>query len=195
MKDIQIKFEFWDQIDLSTEIAKSIYDLLVTCDKEFVPPLSTRNTTTQIGFDSTCIVSDKQPYQYWTNILNQKNILAIVGDNVVGIMSFKYNYKLSGHFDTDIQKDAINNYVSTICINKNYRGNGIAGKLYDYIENNLPKKYKSDYVSTRTWSTNINHINLLYKYSYKLIYTIENDRECDGNKLDTLYFIKHIESL
>lgn len=192
---MQIKFEFYDQIDLNTEIAESIYDLLVTCDEEFVPSLSTRNTTTQIGFDSACIASDKQPYQYWVNILKQKNILAIVDGHIVGIMSFRYNYKLGEYFDIGVQRDAINNYVSTICIDKNYRGHGMGRKLYDYIENNLPKKYTSDYVSTRTWSTNKGHINLLYKLSYVLMYTIANDREYNGNKLDTLYFVKHLERL
>ena len=190
---MQIKYEFWDQIDINTDAAKSVYDLLIACDKEFVPPLSTRNTTTQVDFSSNCILSEMYPYQYWVDILKQQNILAIADNHVIGIMSFKYNYKLSECFDTHIRIDSINNYISTICINKNYRGYGIAGKLYNYIENNLPNGYKSDYVSTRTWSTNRNHINLLYKYNYMLIYAIADDREHNGIKLDTLYFIKHLQ--
>lgn len=193
MKNMQIKFEFLDQIDLNTDVAKSVYNLLIECDKEFVPPLSTRNTTTQVNFNLGCLLSDLCPYEYWINILKQQNILAIVDDFIVGIMSFRFNYKFDEAFDINIPKDALNNYVSTICVNKDYRKYGIAGKLYNYIENNLPNKYKSDYVSTRTWSTNKSHINLLYKYSYSLAYTIANDREYDGTKLDTLYFLKHLE--
>lgn len=192
-ENMQIKFEFWEQIDMNTDIAKSIYNLLIACDKEFVPPLSTRNTTTQVNFNLGCTLSDLYPYQYLTDILKQQNILAIVDDLIVGIMSFRYNYKFGEAFDINISKDALNNYVSTICINKDYRRYGIAGRLYNYIENNLPNKYKGDYVSTRTWSTNKSHINLLYKYNYSLAYTVANDREYNGTKLDTLYFIKYLK--
>lgn len=49
------------------------------------------------------------------------------------------------------------------------------------------------YVSTRTWSTNISHINLLKKRNYENTYTIRNDRILeDGTKVDTVYFGKNL---
>lgn len=188
-KRIELKFE--ERIDADTELAKSIYEILISCDKEFIPPLSTRNATTQTDFNS--IMSYVPPYQYWIGILKQQNILAFVDDCLVGFMSFKYNYKIGNWFSVKIRENDVNNYISTICIHKDYRRLGIARKMYDYIENNLPNEYKSNYVSTRTWSTNINHIKLLYQCNFALIHTIPNDREYNNLKFDTLYFRKKID--
>ncbi len=187
-KQIELKFE--ERIDENAELAKYIYEILISCDKEFIPPLSTRNATTQTDFNSSSMVSYVPLYQYWIDILSQQNILAFVNDCLVGFMSFKYNYKIGNWFSAKIRENDINNYISTICIYKNYRRLGIARKMYDYIENNLPKEYKSNYVSTRTWSTNISHIKLLYRCKFLLLHTIPNDREYNDLKFDTLYFWK-----
>ena len=190
-KQIELKFE--ERIDANTELAKSIYEILISCDNEFIPPLSTRNATTQTDFHSSSIVSYAPPYQYWIGILKQQNILAFVDECLVGFMSFKYNYKIENWFSVNIMENVVNNYISTICIYKNYRRLGIARKMYDYIENNLPNEYKCNYVSTRTWSANINHIKLLYQCNFLLLHTILNDREYNDLKFDTLYFGKKID--
>lgn len=192
MNNKQIELKFEEEIDINTVLAKSIYDILVSCDNEFVPPLSTRNATTQTDFNS--IVSCEIPYQYWINILKQKNILAYVDDCLAGFMSFKCNYDIGNWFNVKIGKNIINNYISTVCIYKDYRRLGLAKKMYNYIENNLPNKYRSNYISTRTWSTNINHINLLYQCNFLLVNTIPDDREYNDLKFDTLYFGKKIEN-
>lgn len=189
-KQIELKFE--ERIDANTELAKSIYEILISCDNEFIPPLSTRNATTQTDFNSGSIVSYVPPYQYWIDILEQQNVIAFVDDLIAGFMSLKYNYKIGNWFSVKVRENDVNNYISTICIHKNYRRLGIARKMYDYIENNLPNEYKSNYISTRTWSTNINHIKLLYQCNYMLLHTIPNDREYNDLKFDTLYFWKKI---
>lgn len=187
------QIEFESNIDTSSELAKSIYEMLTSCDKEFIPPLSTRNATTQTDFNSCSIVSDLPLYQYWIDILKQQNILAFVDGYLAGFMSFKYNYKIGNWFSVEIRENDVNNYISTVCIHKNYRRLGIARKMYDYIEKNLPDEYKSNYISTRTWSTNINHIKLLHQCNFLLIHTISNDREYNNLKFDTLYFGKKID--
>lgn len=157
MNNKQIELKFEEEIDINTVLAKSIYDILVSCDNEFVPPLSTRNATTQTDFNS--IVSCEIPYQYWINILKQKNILAYVDDCLAGFMSFKCNYDIGNWFNVKIGKNIINNYISTVCIYKDYRRLGLAKKMYNYIENNLPNKYRS----SKDWCTLAQIIKLLYK--------------------------------
>lgn len=195
MDSEQIELKFEELIDANTELAKSIYEILISCDNEFIPPLSTRNATTQTDFNSSSILSCISPYQYWINILNQQNILAFVDDCLAGFMSFKYNYNIGEWFSVKILGNGINNYISTICIHKNYRGIGIARKMYGYIENNLPNEYKSNYVTTRTWETNITHIKLLKKCNYLLLHTIPDDREYNELKFDTLYFGKKMDKV
>ena len=65
--------------------------------------------------------------------------------------------------------------------------------MYEYIENILINNIESPYISTRTWASNIPHINLLKKRSYENTYTIKNDRILeDGTKIDTVYFGKNL---
>ena len=107
-------------------------------------------------------------------------------------MSFIYNYERNEFFNKN-KIDDINNYISTICVRKEFRRKGITEQMYWYIENSLPKDMSSQYVSTRTWSTNISHINLLKKRNYEITHTIRNDRILkDGTKVDTVYFGKNL---
>ena len=126
-------------------------------------------------------------------IVKQYNILVIDNDKIVGLMSFIHNFKEHKYFKID-KYDMINNYITTICVNKDYRNRKIATILYDYIENNLPQEINSEYISTRTWSTNLSHINLLKRRNYENTYRIKNDRMInDTTKVDTIYFLKHIK--
>lgn len=189
-KEIELKFE--ERIDVNTELAKSIYEILISCDNDFIPPLSTRITTTQTDFNSSFVETHAPPYQYWIGILKQQNILAFIDGCLVGFMSFKYNYMMDDWISVKNRENGVNNYISTICILKNYRRLGIAKRMYDYIENNLPNEFMSNYITTRTWSTNMNHIKLLSQRNFLLLYTITNDREFNNSKYDTLYFGKKI---
>lgn len=171
----------------------NILDILVECDKEFVPPLSSRNSTRQVDFNFKGIYdTDKKPIEYLKKITEQHNILVIQDGAVIAFMSYIYDYDRNEFFNKK-NIDDINNYISTICVRKEFRSKGIAEKMYEYIENALPKDISSQYVSTRTWSTNISHINLLKKRNYENTHTIKNDRILeDGTKVDTVYFCKKL---
>lgn len=171
----------------------NILDVLIECDKEFVPPLSSRNSTKQADFNFIGIYdTDNKPMEYFKKITEQHNILAIEDGIVIAFMSFIYNYDRNELFNKNNIND-INNYISTICVRKEFRRKGITEKMYEYIENDLPNDIASQYVSTRTWSTNISHINLLKKRNYENTYTIKNDRILDdGAKVDTVYFCKNV---
>lgn len=171
----------------------NILDILVECDKEFVPPLSSRNSTKQADFNFIGNYdTDNKPMEYFKKITEQHNILVIQDGIVIAFMSYIYNYDKNEFFNKN-NIDDINNYISTICVRKEFRRKGITEKMYEYIENALPKDIASKYVSTRTWSTNIGHINLLKKRNYENTYTIKNDRILeDGTKVDTVYFGKDL---
>lgn len=171
----------------------NILDILVECDKEFVPPLSVRNSTKQTDFNFIGIHdTDNKPMEYFRKITEQHNILTIEDGIVIAFMSFINDYDKNEFFHKNNIAD-INNYISTICVRKEFRRKGITEKMYEYIENNLPKDRASLYVSTRTWSTNLAHINLLKKRNYENTYTIKNDRILeDGTKVDTVYFGKNL---
>ena len=152
-----------------TDIIKSkgylddILDILVECDTEFVPILSSRTTTKQTDFNSIEIYdTNTKPTEYFINITKQHNILAIQDNKVIAFMSFIYNYDRNEFFNKkDI--DDVNNYITSICVKKDFRRQGIAEKLYDFVENSLPNDISSQYISTRTWSTNIAHLSILKK--------------------------------
>ena len=56
----------------------NILDILVECDKEFVPPLSSRNSTKQANFNFIGIYdTDNKPMEYFKKIIEQNNILVI----------------------------------------------------------------------------------------------------------------------
>ena len=114
---------------------KDILDLMILCDKEFVPPLSARKSTTQT--DLAPSEEKGIPTEYFNNILNQFNLLAIEDGVVVGFMSFKKNYvceNISSEY-------APNLYVTTIVVHPDYRHQGIAAKFYHKLMKTFKKSY------------------------------------------------------
>ena len=115
-------------------------------------------------------------------MIKQENILAIQDGKVIGFLSFINNHENKGK-----------NYITTIVVDKDYRGQGIANQFYDFIETGLPKAVHSNYVYTRTWNTNFAHLKLLDKRGYTNTQTIKNDRTGpDGELLDTVYYGKKL---
>lgn len=156
---------------------KDIWDLLVLSDEEFVPPLSSRNSTQQVGFAEGGMVENK-PYAYFETIKTQSFILALEEDKVIGFMSYIPNYSLPFLYNG---KEVISDYVSTVVVHPNYRGRKITQKFYNKLFE------RKTAISTRTWSTNRAHIKILCRMLFEQIVTIENDR---GEGIDTLYFLK-----
>jgi len=187
MPDNNIHYKFFDGISRDTSVASGVFDILVMCNDEFIPPLNTRKTTVQKELSETTSF-EQTPQSYFREVIDQQNIIAFDGEMVVAFMSFKYNFK--DNVFSAVINGKVNNYISTICTHKNYRKLGIAQALYDYVENTLPIEFASKYVSTRTWSTNNSHINLLLRRDYVLVKKIPNDREFNSVKYDSVYFYR-----
>ena len=156
---------------------QAILEIMRTCDNDFIPPLSARNSTTQkslIGGKST----EEGLILYMTEMLSQVVLGAFENNNLIGFVSFKENYVSDVILDSDLP----NIYLSTLMLNKEARGKRLTQRMYDYLFNTL---YADRSIFTRTWSTNFAHLKILEKFDFKLIKTIKNDR---GNGIDTVYF-------
>ena len=191
-----MKIVFYDQIDCNSMLYNDLVKLLACCDTEFVPPLSSREGTRQKVFrENTEMSLSIVPTEYVNALMQQKSILALSDDHLVGFMSFIFDFEDNELFEPIYNKSGCNNYISTICIDPSYRKQGIASMLYSYIENDLPDPAKSCYVSTRTWSTNTGHLELLKKRGYTLTHTILRNRAHDGVEIDTVYYCKELKQI
>ena len=157
---------------------EDILEMMRISDKDFVPPLSSRSSTTQSNLSSNTVGGIEL---YFSEMIKQKVLGAFEGDKLFGIVSFRENY------ETDIVKDLPNIYISTLFLHPDSRGRGVTKQLYSYLFFEL---YKDRNIFTRTWSTNSAHIKILDFFGFELFHRIENDR---GEGIDTVYFKRMAE--
>ena len=167
---------------LEKEEQQSIYDdaykMLEAADNEFVPPLSSRSSSTQRNFSEN-LKSRDGIRQYFEQLKSQRFAVAYEDGALIAFVSYKENYS-----SAEIHKKELPNiYISTLIVSPSARGKGVTKALYG----RLFSEYENVNIFTRTWSTNIAHIKILEKYGFKVIQVIKNDR---GNGIDTIYFKK-----
>ncbi|MDO5728994.1 MAG: N-acetyltransferase [Actinomycetaceae bacterium] len=163
----------------------AVADLVAHADHEFIPPLSSRSSTTQQRLDLTIDSSQTASTDaYCRELETQSFVFAVASgdtatakENIIAFLSYRPHTTL---FD---RKRPLSHYVSTIIVDPHYRGQGVAQRLYNALFAIADEQGVS--VSTRTWSTNNAHIALLKKNHFNLITTIPNDR---GEGLDTVYY-------
>jgi ribosomal protein S18 acetylase RimI-like enzyme len=166
---------------LFDDLAKNLYkeellNMIVESDKDFVPPLSSRTSTTQSCFDQNA--QDCSVLPYFEKVLTQNIIGVFDGKDLVGFLSFIQNYTLN-----EIDQTTFDNiYLSTLILKPITRGQGLTYKLYDHVFNVL---YPNHNVFTRTWSTNFAHLKILDKFGFTCFKTIKDDR---AKGIDTVYF-------
>lgn len=159
-----------------TFFGPQIFEMLTASDREFVPPLSSRNSTTQQELSS----GDSCPdgiRQYYTQLQTQKVMAAIEGERLLAFVSYIENY-VSGPIT---EADTPNIYLSTLVMRPEARGKGLTKKLYA----RLFDAYKPNPVFTRTWSTNVPHLRILDGFGFTTIKTLKDHR---GPGVDTVYF-------
>ena len=189
MEKLNIIYKYIGTIENKDSVeATAIKGIMEACDDDFIPPMSHRSSSTANLNEQS--LHDKDIVPYWEKILEQKNIVAFVDNKIIGFLSFCHDYK-KNYFQPIVQNETIN-YISTICILKDYRGHHITSHFYDMLENNqdLPVDVICDCVATRTWNENIAHIGLLQKRGYTLTHTTFEDRNYNGIKYDTVYYCK-----
>ena len=154
-----------------------MHEMMQASDKEFVPPLSARASTTQKELSTLTATGDVSAY--FSEMLSQKILAVFEKERLVCYVSYKTDYT-NGAIS---EKCLPNIYLSTLVSDPSVRGKGITVKLYDHLFNTL---YSDKSVYTRTWSTNAVHIHiLLQKFGFHEITRIKDDR---GAGIDTVYF-------
>lgn len=166
---------------VSEQYRQQIFEMLVEADKEFIPSLSARNSTTQKYLNEVKEKESLLPVSYLKHLLNQHWILAKVQNKVVGFLSYCSNYT-----DGVVGLEQAGDYISTIIVRKEYRGQKITIGMY----NKLFEETKAPWIATRTWSTNYAHLCILQKLEFQMIKRILNDR---GVGIDTVYYQKKMK--
>jgi ribosomal protein S18 acetylase RimI-like enzyme len=158
-----------------TQLEQRSLELLVEeVSKEFVPPLTTRISTTQAALKNS---NDSESSNYFDEMLMQHNLLLVEDNRLQGFLSFR-----SSHRDARLPKIESCIYVSTISVRPAVRGRGLARQLYQKLFE-LPETLP-EWILLRTWSTNTHHIRLLDELGFKLLLTVPDDRD---SGVDTVY--------
>ena len=153
-------------------LLKAVYDLVVLGDKEFIPPLSSRSSTTQ---QTLAGASGNGIDSYFEEMKKQSFVLAFEDDKVAGFMSFRENY------ENDHLPKGENLYASTCVVHPDFRGRGMMRGFYEAMIAAFPTRP----IYTRTWHENIGHLKVLERLGFVLLETLENDR---GPGIHTVYF-------
>lgn len=152
-----------------------IFALCAASDKEFVPPLSQRQSTTQGNLIDT---GENSIDAYCTELLHQPIFACIEEKRLLGFVSFKENYIPEHHPSAQLP----NLYISTLILSPESRGKGLTKKLYDRL---FMEKFPDRNIYTRTWSTNAAHLKILADFGFSEILRIPNHR---GVGIDTVYY-------
>lgn len=155
--------------------SNEIFEMVRTGEKDFVPPLSSRSSTTQTNLTGGEGSLDGV-VSYFNEMIKQKFACAVEDNKILGFVSFKENYL------TDAYNKTPNIYLSTLILKPEARGKNLTFNMYDYLFNVV---YSKSSIYTRTWSTNAPHIKILSKFNFQEILRKENDR---GEGIDTVYY-------
>lgn len=160
--------------------AEDIRNYLVMADKEFIPPLSSRGSSTQS--DLTAAVGADGISDYFCSMASQPVIVAVENNRCMGFMAFKLN-----HTCKQIGPETFPNfYASTCVVHPDTRGRGLMRGFYETMIDLFPDR--DGY--TRTWHTNYAHLKVLDRLGFAEIARLPNHR---GPGLDTVYFHRKAE--
>ncbi len=158
------------------KILDGIRSLLELCDKEFIPPLSQRESTTQRGLNGNGEPGGALD-RYFSGIRFQEALIALENGKVIGFMSFRRNYvslEIPPSFSPNL-------YITTVIVHPDFRRRGITNRFY----HELIERFIGYHIFTRTWSTNLSHAGILSDHKFYEYCRIKNDR---GPGVDTVYY-------
>ena len=170
-----MRIVYYERITNTNQLS-DILNLLTLCDKEFIPPLSHRDSTIQNNLKNNK-KHEVIPTQYFSHIKDQSAFVIEDNKHVVGFMSFKKNYICE-----EITASSFPNiYITTIIVHPDYRNKGITNSFYE----KMISEFKDHNVFTRTWSTNDSHIHILLSLKFYEYCRKKDDR---GYGIDTVYY-------
>ena len=137
---------FRDKLEDEWE-ANEVYAILSECDKDFEPPLSERGSTVQKTWEKK---SGDGVRNYFNEVAKQHTLLLKREKKIIAFLSFRSMEECEALKD---YRDIC--YFTTLCIRKEYRGQGLALVLYqkakEYVVNAI-QKCAADHVSEATIS-------------------------------------------
>ncbi|MBX3040182.1 MAG: GNAT family N-acetyltransferase [Bdellovibrionaceae bacterium] len=158
-------------LSLEDEISK----LLKLVDHEFIPPLSSRNSTMQQVFNESDRIDDM--WFYHRQLRAQMNVFIVSEQKLAGLASFNFLLHIP-----DIGECA---YLTTIIIHPSHRAKGLGRILYEEVAKILRDRGATRRLVTRTWSTNHSHLPLLEKMGFREIHRLKDHR---APGIDSIYF-------
>ena len=173
MKD---EFFFRDKLEDEWE-ANEVYAILSECDKDFEPPLSERGSTVQKTWEKK---SGDGVRNYFNEVAKQHTLLLKREKKIIAFLSFRSMEECEALKD---YRDIC--YFTTLCIRKEYRGQGLALVLYQKAKEYVEESSRYTVMALRTWSTNKAQLHLMEKMDFHCETRLKNDR---GEGIDTLYF-------
>ena len=154
---------------------EAIRQLLILGDKDFIPPLSSRSSSTQSTLSTAA--SENGIDDYFETIRTMPTVLALDGDRVAGFMTFRFD-----HICDQIGPETLPNlYASTCVVHPDYRGQGLMTKFYTAMMEHYPHRG----IYTRTWHTNFGHLKVLDRLGFSQLCCLENHR---GEGIHTVYY-------
>ncbi len=157
--------------------ADAIKDYLVMADTEFIPPLSSRGSTTQADLSGGGCGDGIE--DYFRSMAAQPVIAAVEDGRCLGFMAFKLD-----HTCDQITPDKLPNfYASTCVVHPDTRGRGMMRMFYEAMITLYPGRD----LYTRTWHTNYPHLKVLDRLGFSEIVRLPNHR---GPGIDTVYFCR-----
>ena len=159
-----------------TKIYPEVLEMLLAADRDFVPPLSSRSSSTQKDLAET-VTQETGVQEYYAQLKTQRFAAVFEGQRLIAFVSYKEDYTCE-----QIPATAMPNiYLSTLIVRPEARGKGVTTALYQMLFTH----YAHVHIFTRTWSTNFAHIRILEKYGFRALAVLPNHR---GNGIDTVYF-------
>jgi len=156
--------------------AEDIHGLLILADKEFIPPLSARGSSTQKDLSATESVSEGAA-AYYDTMASQPAVLAVENGRCMGFMAFKKDYTCE-----QISTQCLPNlYASTCVVHPDTRGQGLMRRFYEKMMELFPDRG----IYTRTWHTNFSHLKILDRLGFTELARLKDHR---GPGMDTVYF-------
>lgn len=156
--------------------ADDIQALLTMSDKEFVPPLSSRVSSTQAQLSGN-IDTPEGIKTYYESMSAQPVVVAVESGRCIGFMAFKQDYLCQ-------QVQIIPNlYASTCVVHPDARGQRLMQRFYEEMIRLFPQHH----IFTRTWHTNTSHLRVLNKLEF---YECARLPEHRGPGMDTVYFCR-----
>ena len=149
---------------------QAVYDILVECDDDFVPPLSYRAGTKQTDWTHKG-ATHEGVRDYFDTVMQQHVLLWKRDGEVIAFMSFRPHGSVC--------------YLSTLCVRHACRGQGLSPKIYRAAQQ-WAREHGGEITVLRTWSTNAAQMHLMGKLGYVEKARLKDDR---GPGVDTVYYV------